>query len=365
MDVRSARVVAFLLALAAGTANAQSPVPRGLVERRWGQATATRCVPDVGAALSLLPDSGEPLGFDPGVEGSFFSVFSHWQGLQRLAVGDGRWLVATRSGPGAAFVIVRMGSRDASGGPFRATRLYRGQPARHAAPPPMDRVILSVPAEPGLGHAGGPQVAGHVLVVPLEARGDSSAVAFHDLGDPSAPRRLLTFRRPSGGDPTIAGHASLAALARLDDHRWLLVIGARSSKSLSFFVSVDTTVVGLAGFQPLEVVGDEVVGGFQNLNLVTQCDGELFLAGMHNTGFPPPSLGHDHLHWYALEARQGRLGLVERGERGFTCRECNFSAGAGLYVTPAGGMLLYGIGRGLGGPGGTAQVEEFAPPAPD
>lgn len=360
-----ARLAAGLLAFAAGTANAQSIVPRGLVEHRWGEATASRCVPDVSAALARLPESGQPLGFDPANEGSFFSILRHWQGIQRIAAGDGRWLVATRSGPGAAFVIVRMASRDASGGPFRASRLRRGRPAREAAPPPMDRVVLSVAPEPGLGHAGGAQIAGHVLVVPLEARGDSSAVAFHDLGDPATPRRMGTFRRPAGGDPAAAGHASLAALARLADRRWLLVIGARSSKSLSFFASVDTAVAGGSGFEPLAVETDGVVGGFQNLNFVTQCDGKLFLAGMHNTGFPPPSLGHDHLHWYALEVRDGRLMLVERGERGITCAECNFSAGAGLYVTPSGEVLLYGIGRGLGGPGGTAQVEEFAPASSD
>ena len=97
---------------------------------------------------------------------------------------------------------------------------------------------------------------------------------------------------------------------------------------------------------------------------MTQCDGALFVVGMHNTGFPPPSLGHDHLHWYGFEAAPRGLRLAPRGDRGMTCVQCNFGAAAGLFVTPAGELALYGTGRGLGGPGGTVQVEEFAPPPP-
>lgn len=344
-----------------GAAEAQPPVPHGLVERRWGQAGASRCVPDVPAALAELPESGEPLGFRPASEGAFLSFLRHWQGIQRIAVGDGRWLVATRSGTSTGFVIVRMASRDASGGPFRASRLRSGLPARDLAPPPMDRVITAVPAEPGLEHAGGPQLAGHLLAVPYEARGDSSAVVFYDVGNPAAPRRVGLVRGRAGGAAADPTHASLAALARLADHRWLLVVGERSSKSLAFYRSVDSTLADHREFVPLPVSTDGVEGGFQNLNLITQCDGELFLVGMHNTGFPPPSLGHDHLHWYAFERSGEGLRLAPRGSRGVTCVECNFGAGAGLYVTPDGRLLLYGIGRGVGGPARSAQVEEFAP----
>lgn len=355
-----------LLALARPTAGlpAQEAVPRGLVGYGWARPEATRCVPDVGAALRRLPDRGEPLGFHPGSEGAFLSFLRHWQGIQRIAMDDGRWLVVTRSGGATGFVMVRMASRDASGGPFRASRLRAGLPSRAEAPPPMDQVVLHVAAEPGLGHAGGPQVAGHLLAVPYEARGDSSAVVFYDVSTPSAPRRVGLVRGRSveqGDDPA---HASLVALARLADHRWLLVIGERSSKGLAFHVSADTMLTGASELVPFRVRTEGVVGGFQNLNLVTQCDGELFVVGMHNTGFPPPSLGHDHLHWYTFERDGDALRLVERGERGVTCVECNFGAGAGLYVTPDGEILLYGIGRGIGGPARSAQVEEFVPAPP-
>lgn len=352
------------LALPAAPLAAQDAVPRGMVEYRWGQPGASRCVPDVPSALRRLPEHGEPLGFHPGGEGSFLSFVRHWQGVQRIPAGDGRWLVATRSGGATGFVVVRMASRDASGGPYRPTRLRGGRPERGVAPPPMDQVVFHMEAEPGLGHAGGPQVAGHLLAVPYEARGDSATVVFYDVSAPSAPRRVGRVRYRSPGWEGSPAHASLAALTRLADGRWLLVVGERSSKALGFHVSADTGLVGDPEFLPIQVQAGGVVGGLQNLNVVTQCDGEVFLAGMHNTGFPPPSLGHDHLHWYAFEAGGDGLRLVERGERGLTCEECNFGAGAGLYVTPDGGIVLYGIGRGVGGPGRTAQLEEFAPAPP-
>jgi hypothetical protein len=349
------------LLLLAGRLQAQPPVPRGLVEHRWGLAEATRCVPDVATALARLPEAGAPLGFHPASEGSFLSFLRHWQGVQRIAADDGRWLVATRSGTATGFVIVRMASRDASGGPFRASRLRAGRPAPDLPPPPMDRVLGAVRAEPGLEHAGGPQLAGHLLAVPYEARGDSSAVVFYDVGDPSTPRRIGQVRGRARGPEAEPAHASLAALVRLADRRWLLVVGERSSKLLTFYRSADSAITDPPAFVPLRVDTEGVEGGFQNLNLLTQCDGELFLVGMHNTGFPPPSLGHDQLHWYALEGSGEALRLARRGQRRVSCDECNFGAGAGLYVTPAGGLVLYGIGRGLGGPGGTAEVEEFAP----
>lgn len=353
-----------MLALPAAPLAAQDGVPRGLIEYRWGQPGASRCVPDVPAALSRLPERGEPLGFHPGGEGSFLFFVRHWQGIQRIPAGDGRWLVATRSGGTTGFVVVRMASRDASGGPYRPSRLRGGRPARAEPPPPMDQVVFRMEAEPGLGHAGGPQVAGHLLAVPYEARGDSATVVFYDVSTPSAPRRVGRVRERSAARDGNPAHASLAALVRLADGRWLLVVGERSSKTLGFHVSADTGLADAPEFLPLQVQAGGVVGGFQNLNLVTQCDGKVFVVGMHNTGFPPPSLGHDHLHWYSFEARSGVLRLVERGERGVTCVECSFGAGAGLYVTPDGGIVLYGIGRGVGGPGHSAQVEEFAPPPP-
>ena len=340
---------------------AQGPALEGLVYRDWGGTEAGRCVPDVSAALRTLPVRGTPLGFDPGGEQGFFPPLRHWQGVQRLAIGDARWLVASRSGSSTGFVVIRMQSRQPEGLAFGASREAGGVPDWSSPPPSGDAVVSRVESEPGIGHAGGIQTLGPLLVVPYEARGDSAVVVFYDLTDPILPRRLGLVRRPDW----VGGNASLVAVTRLADGRLLLVVGAQSSQVLEFLVSNTADPFassGTPGFTPVYVERGGVHGGFQNINFVTQCDGTLYLVGMGNTGFPPPNLGEDQIEWFAVRGNPSRgLRLERAGWRRFDCRECNFAAGGGVYVTPLGGIVLYAIGQGLGGPKGTAELEEFAP----
>ncbi|MGH7585472.1 MAG: hypothetical protein ACREMH_04430 [Gemmatimonadales bacterium] len=340
---------------------AQGPALAGKVHEAWGGAEAGRCVPDVSAALETLPVRGMPLGFDPGGERRFFPPLRHWQGVQRLAIGDARWLVASRSGSSTGFVVIRMESREPEGFPFGASRAASGTPNWSSRPPATDAVVFRVESEPGLGHAGGIQATGAMLAVPYEARGDSAVVVFYDLSNPASPRRLGLVRRPAWA----GGHASLVAVTRLADGRVLLVVGARSSEVLEFLIS-ETADPFASGphpaFTPVYVERGGIHGGFQNLNFVTQCDGTLYLVGMGNTGFPPPNLGEDQVEWFAVRGSPSRgLRLEREGWRRFDCRECNFGAGGGVYVTPSGRIVLYGIGQGLGGPESTAELEEFAP----
>lgn len=328
---------AFVVGGWPGDAQGQPAAPTGLVTREWGGSGATRCVPDVDAAIRALPEHGVPLFFEAEGEGSFHWISRHWQGIQRLPAGREEWFVLTRSGGAAGFVVVR---RDSGA---------------------VGRIVARALPEPGLDHPGGIQAAGRHLAVAFESGGDSAAVILYDLSAPLQPRRLGVAHDSRGPVLAQPGRASLAALARLADGRWLLAVGARSSKALAFYRSVDSTLGPDPRFAPLSVSVEGVEGGFQNVNLVTQCDGTLFVVGMHNTGFPPPSLGHDHLHWYAFEAAPSRgLRLALRGDRGVTCEQCNFGAAAGLFVSAEGELALYGTGRGLGGPDGTVPVEEFA-----
>ena len=96
---RQAAAAFALVGLAIATpGRAQGPALEGKVDEAWGGTEAGRCVPDVSAALANLPVRGMPLGFDPRGERGFFPQLRHWQGVQRLASGDARWLVASRSG---------------------------------------------------------------------------------------------------------------------------------------------------------------------------------------------------------------------------------------------------------------------------
>ena len=201
------------------------------------------------------------------------------------------------------------------------------------------------------------------MAVPYESRGDSVRVVFYDLGDPTRPQRLGSIATPAGlGELT---HASLAALARLDDGRWLLVVGGPSAKRLLFLRSRDTVLApGDLVFDAIGTQLEGLVGGMQALSLVPQCDGRLFAVGFHNTAFPPPSMGRDHVHWYELTVVEpGVPWLAERGERHVDCDRCNLGGGAGAFVAADGTLVLYALGLTAAGPDDTVPLAELAPAA--
>jgi hypothetical protein len=337
---RSAPVLAVL---AAPGLAAQTPAPllRGYVTETWGNAGANRCVPDVDEALEGLADRGD------------------LQGVQRLAVEDGRWLALSRSGAPVAFALVELESRDPGGFPFGTNRAAGERAPSRTAPPETDRLVLEVPAPEGFRHAGGMQALGHILAVPFE-EGDRSIIAFYDVSDPRAPRELHVLDHAALPPPHDPKHASVAGLVRLAGGRILLVTGERSSKVLEFHLSngSDPGAPGF-GFEETVMVRGVVEGGFQNVNLLTQCDGTLFLVGAHNTGLPPPSLGRDWVRWYRLGGTATAPTFEPAGGRRLRCDECNFGAGAGLYIAPDGRLVLYAVSHSDGGPGRSTSLEEF------
>jgi hypothetical protein len=61
-------------------------------------ADCNRCVPDVVAAVSSLRDHGDVMGFHLGGFPDEVWDSYHWQGIQRLTTGGGRYLAITQSG---------------------------------------------------------------------------------------------------------------------------------------------------------------------------------------------------------------------------------------------------------------------------
>ena len=304
----------------------------GMVATSGGLAAVNRCLPDVNQAFSALEDRGILHGFRYAGRPSLDGVFRHFQGIARLGRDDGTWLAVSRSGSANAVAIL---------GP--------------------SGVVAEIKAPAGLTHAGGIQVMGSVLAVPYEHKQGRSRVVLYDLADPLRPRILYELDRSDVPSPSAPGHASAVALSRLADGRLLMIVGVRSSKVLDFYVSnhADLAAPGLA-FIRVGTLEEAIEGRFQSHNLVTQCDGTLFLVGAYNTGFPAPALGHDRLRWYRLDAAwDGGVALVEAGTRKIDCRRCNFAAAAGVFVTGDGELVLYGIEHGGAGPGRTMSYEEF------
>lgn len=357
--------LAALVALASPRVEPAIPPLTGYVAERWGAYDYNRCVLDVSGSLSALESPGELLGFNPGPQPGFNRLTSHWQGVQRLAADGGGWLALTRSGAAVGFVLVRMGSRRGDGMEWRSNRPGPAWAPSDLPPPRADSAVRTLPPPVGFKHGGGLQAIGQILAVPYEGHG--SVVALYDLTRPARPRLLYAFNRFDISAPSSPDAASAVGITKLADGRYLMVVGAFSSKVLDFYLSDGPTLRGdQVAFRWLQTVRGAVAGGFQSLGLFTQCDGSVFLVGTHNTSIPPPALGKDYVRWYRLSnGPDGGILISPTGSRHLRCEHCNFAAAAGFYVDPAGHLVLYATEHGAGGPGGSTQFEEFHPQSPE
>jgi hypothetical protein len=353
----------------------------------WGSDDCSPCVPDAVAAVNRLRSHGDIMGFHmngaPDVTNS-----KHWQGVQRLMAGGGRYLAISRSLPDedtdVSFVVVDMASRDTGGRRFRSNRLDPDRFFELTPPPLEDGVAVVVPHEPGFDHAGGMQLAGNILAVPFEG-GGASKVVLYDLTTPLAPVRLAN----EVDHTSLADEAGTASLVKLGDGRFLLIIGRADANILDLYVSRSTDIRTTAfdrfdTWSEDELVSeicdeddeddcDEEFGNYQNLNLLPQCDGSLYLVGTHKNLLT----SQDFVDLFRVENAPGAdVRIVKVAKQHLTCgyagvNHCNLDAAGGLYVDPAGELLLYGtehdndgpldVDASCSGPPCSVKLEEFRP----
>jgi hypothetical protein len=338
----------------------------------WGADDCNRCVPDAVAAVNSLRTHGDVLGFFP--IGDPVTLSNHWQGIQRLPGGGGHYLAVSHSGATKAFTVVEMGSRNTDGTRFRSNRLAPSTSYPATSPPSADRAITDVWFwDMSYTHSGGMQSSGNLLAVPLEsgASGEHGRVVFYDLSSPWSPVRLKVSQLGQTRD------AGTASLAKLSEGRFLLILGRANANNLEFHLSTEEDLRSAsAGFAPLDtwnegelrsVIDDWEFGNYQNLNLVTQCDGALFLVGTHLNSYT----GEDWVDLFRLTEASGQAVLTKVAKRHLYCgypspgydsganRHCNLDAAGGIYVDPSGQLIIYGTEHDNDGPSGSVKMMEF------
>ncbi len=345
----------------------------------WGDDKCNKCVPDVVSAVNGLRDHGDVLGFFP--LGDPVTLSNHWQGVQRLPFGGGRYVAISQSGPTKAFSVVEMGSRDGGGSRFRSNRLAPNQSYPATPPPSSDRVITDVwlPSSLPYTHQGGMQAVGYVLAVPLEDStvGGAARVIFYDMANPAQPVLLPTSRIAMTED------AGTASVARLADGRFLLIIGRADANNLEVYLSTTADLrASMNAFTPVDTwneaelrtaIGSREFANYQNLNLVTQCDGSLFLVGTHLNSVTGAdwvdahrvTAEGDNLVLTKVAMRQLYCGYPSPGYDSGTNRHCNLDAAGGVYVDPHGQLIVYGTEHDNDGPGGSVKMMEFRPTFPN
>jgi hypothetical protein len=372
-------------------------------------------VPNVVAQFQALSERGDALGFGIGTSPDP-TVSHHYQGIAR-SHGPGRpYFFITRSEDGPAnLLVVSMESRPTNGERLRSNRLQHGKDTDNTPPPSNDKVVAWHPfyspfnGWPNYTHAGGIQLLGDVLAVPLEdpflGENRETLIVFFDVSDPLNPQIINELSI----DPT-GGLSGLVAFTKTRDDKYLLLVTGGDNDVLWLFYSTsldfsDPNFQWIA-LDAWTVNSDEQYLGFnhkwpsdmcegskleldcdhphQALNFVREgsLDGDLYLIGTRNKGGGAGGAGvdEDYFDLYKVEwcnnSRSDCRADPEPGYLQFTLQYrmtkdivaksksdgndiTNFAASGGAYVSPTGELIIYGTEHDNDGPGGTVKAGEW------
>jgi len=364
------------------------PELAAFVSKTYGGADHNRCVPDVAAAVNRLRTHGDPLGFhfNGFTRDLWFlpTVPKHWQGIQRLAVNGTPRLVITRGG-GPMFAVAEMGSRGGGGSRLRSNRITPATPYPLTVPPATDKLVFEEKNLSGFDHAGGAQLSGKILAVPLESSGDSK-IRFYVVEPSGSPQPLPKMIERKG----LSNEAGAVAFTKIAGGLFVVAVGRADSEKIDFYVSntVDAKTTSywyLSTWSKSSVKsklsGDSRWGAYQSINFVSQCDGKLFLVGTHNdskgglgddwvdaylvdnvvTSFLPPNAGEKKIVKDVTLTKVAKRHLhcsFSWGGAG-DAKYCNLDAAGGVYVDPEGELIVYSTTHTDSGPNGTMNMMEF------
>lgn len=217
-----------------------------------------------------------------------------------------------------------------------------------------------------LWHVGGIDSCGDILAAPVESSDQNvyrSRILFYNLHDPRQPTLLpnsIWIDRPDAK----AGAVAITKLA--SSYTLLAVLGKYASdgrKYLDLYFSRTTDWSdGFDAVYSLHVPGAEF--NCQSMSLINEDNQRLYLMTMRNTQQSAPVIGgEDWAHLFELridpsdllQVRPGNCtlsGIYKLSEKHFTCKirgrkrryspfQCNFNAGAGIYIHTGGAMFLY------------------------
>jgi len=373
----------------------------------WGEQDCNRCVNNVVTSFQNLGNQSSQLIYEldghppPQYEESWWDIIwppietpdfaGHWQGVQRLMSGDGRYMIVTRDEiihptqgfAYSGFAVVRMGSRGTGGDAWTSNL---SDPNNY-----LDTIIQTAYLDYNHTHPGGVQALGNYLAV-----GTGSALRFYDVSDPSniaefpSAISYLPDRSPYSGSST--------GMAKLQDGRYLLVVSSSNACPLDIYISDQSE--SLLGGNPSasfskfdrwywaysDTANSYSCGvwspdlhwdPYQNINVVTECGtGDLYLIATGNRDstatcwwqdlgfdFPCGTDGEDWADLYRLDhSGNFDVQLTFIDEEFFNIDNGgNFDAAAGVYVNPAGQLYLYTTEHNRTGPGGTIEFREFGP----
>ena len=346
----------------------------------YGALDCNVCVDDVRARFNQIRDGfdtdAKAYSFkwhDPCMKNPSSACFAantggawHFQSIMRFADSktDGSWLAVTRSvenGEGRVGVI-RMG--DFKGSPFP----WRGQTPQAGENKLVAWERVGQLQNGVLNHASGAQMLGKFLFTGVECFENSACadkkaiVRIVDLSNPESPVEKAFIALNRG--------AADAAAARLDDGYLLMVHSEDGDDRLVFYRSDKLET----GWNRIGVWRSEWVKdvdhnfgcewqSYQNMSLVTQCDGKVFFVGLCRDGLATDWADLYRIDGFAdhdkLDVAVPEITKVAAKKLG-AAHGASFDYGGGVYVGPDHRMSFYAIEATTEADDASVYINEFA-----
>ncbi len=377
-DLSDAARVTDGMTLDASTAQAETSLLtslRGDTSCEWGAANCNRCVWNVSAELDRLQNNYRSAGRirfagyaypTPGYILHRISngSYEHVQSIGRIAgVGNNEYMVFThstasgQSGKQGALAVVRMGAgQNTGGGPFYGMPYGSGSNQNTS-----NRTVARTYA--GNNHPGGLSVLGHYVYVAQWCQDhgnygwcNESSATVHGMGFSVYDVSKANLNSSINSNPPIhryyrhvygeswIGSKSTASVAavKLSSGQYLVALGRSGGREYGFYTATSPT-------GPFTFHNSSRIGYWgENATIVTECStGDLYMFQIEGYG---SSDDVDKVHLYKLVLNNGLIGFQYVKSRTFHCRGssidgasnwCHFDAGAGMYVTPGGNLILY------------------------
>jgi hypothetical protein len=289
-------------------------LPATAFEKRSTTMNPNPSMNDVVTAFGLVANS-EPVAVSIDRSGVIFPQGGHFQGIQWFP--EQSLLVITSSseeGVEAYFVACDMTSDEQNG--------------RARAPVTMSWYFI---------HCGGCQSFGNVLVAGVEdpRTNRTSEVQFWDFT--RFPMQLVQMTIPRSGPEKVstAGAVGMTTLGK----GTVLAVASYNARTLDFYTSEGDPFQGSPfdlrltwaadGADKTNWRPDDKFGHYQNINLLTQRDGQLFLVAFYRN-----DSGEDWMDLFAINLDTDPSSVLTKvaTQHMFCSRGCGFDAGAGIFI---------------------------------
>lgn len=189
---------------------------------------------------------------------------------------------------------------------------------------PTLKLRYNIEIEDDLWHVGGIAFAEDILVLPMERFKPSKIASIHFLSFKDW-KKVSPFIKSQKISDNKAGSADLL----FDPIQKRNFLFAFDTKEIKLFQSTITSID--EGFDFLSSIKTKIFAG-SNMKTLQQCDGEIYLANLTNTGLLPPILNSENeltLYHFNLEKKS----LDQILKKTFECgKDCNFRGAASLVT---------------------------------